>query len=125
SEPDPGAVGPDLLKVKGRIRRDWFDRFLEDPGRIHPGTPMPGILPKGKPATLPSVLDGDPAKQRDSLWGYFALGKEAPSPKPPPPLVATPPAANEAPLVAQIPIRLPAGGTVESISILFGSSDLL
>jgi glucose/arabinose dehydrogenase/mono/diheme cytochrome c family protein len=125
SEPDPGAVGPDLTRVQGRIRRDWFDRFLEDPGRIHPGTPMPGITPKGKPATLQSVLDGDPAKQRDALWAYFALGKAAPSPKPPAALAVTAPAAGEAPLVAQIPIRLPAGGTVESISILFGSSDLL
>src|SRR5262249_49518981 len=29
SEADPGAVGPDLTRVNGRIRRDWFDRFLE------------------------------------------------------------------------------------------------
>jgi glucose/arabinose dehydrogenase/mono/diheme cytochrome c family protein len=125
SEPDPGAVGPDLTRVHGRIRRDWFDRFLEDPGRVHPGTPMPGITPKGKPATLQSVLDGDPAKQRDALWAYLALGKDAPSPKPPPPLAVSAPAAGEAPLVAQIPIRLPAGGTVESITILFGRGDLL
>src|SRR5207244_3738167 len=31
SEPDPGAVGPDLTKAAGCIRRDWFDRYLEAP----------------------------------------------------------------------------------------------
>lgn len=124
-DPDPGAVGPDLTKVKGRIRREWFDRFLEDPARVHPGTPMPSIMQKGKPAMLTSVLDGDPDKQRDALWAYFALGKDAPSPKPPPALIVSAPEPGEAPLVAQVPIRLPSGTPVESISILFGSSDLL
>src|SRR5262249_24972541 len=51
SEPDPGAVGTDLTRVTRRIRRDWFDRFLEGPMRSHPGTPMPAIFQKGKPAT--------------------------------------------------------------------------
>ena len=41
SESDPGAVGPDLTKIIGRIRRGWFERFLEDPARFHPGTPIP------------------------------------------------------------------------------------
>src|SRR5207302_638324 len=44
SKSDPGAVGPDLVRVVGRIRREWFDRFLEDPGRFAPGTPMPTIF---------------------------------------------------------------------------------
>lgn len=125
SEADPGAVGPELTRVQGRIRRDWFARFLEEPGRSHPGTPMPGIFPKGKKATLMSVLDGDPEKQREALWAYFALGKEAPSPKPPPPLAVTAPTGDEGPLVAQVPIRVPGVGSIESISILFGSADLL
>src|SRR5204863_129528 len=61
--PDPAAIGPDLTRTAGRIRRDWFDRYLENPMRFHPGTPMPGVFPHGKPAMLASVLDGDPAKQ--------------------------------------------------------------
>jgi glucose/arabinose dehydrogenase len=125
SEPDPGAVGTDLTRVTGRIRRDWFDRYLEGPARSHPGTPMPAIFSKGKPATLPSVLDGDPVKQKEALWNYFALGKEAPGPKPPPPLPVPTPVAGEPPLVAQVPVRLPGGDIVESICILYDSHDLV
>jgi glucose/arabinose dehydrogenase/cytochrome c551/c552 len=125
SEPDPGAVGTDLTRVTGRIRRDWFDRYLEGPARSHPGTPMPTIFIKGKAATLASVLDGDPAKQKEALWSYFALGKDAPGPKPPPPLPVPAPLVGEAPLVAQIPVRLPGGDLVESLCILYDSHDLI
>jgi glucose/arabinose dehydrogenase/mono/diheme cytochrome c family protein len=125
SPADPGAVGPDLTRVASRIRRDWFDRFLEDPSRSHPGTPMPSIFARGKPALLSAILDGDPVRQKDALWNYFALGKEAPSPKPPPPVPVTAPSAAESPLIAQIPIRLPDGHTVESLCVLSNSHDLL
>jgi mono/diheme cytochrome c family protein len=63
AESDPGAVGTDLTRVAGRIRRDWFDRYLEGPARIHPGTPMPTIFPHGQPATLTTVLEGDARRQ--------------------------------------------------------------
>jgi hypothetical protein len=125
SEADPGAVGTELTRVPGRIRRDWFDRYLEGPARFHPGTPMPSIFSRGQPASLSSVLDGDPRKQREALWSYFALGKDAPSPKPPPPMPVASPALGEPPLIAQIPIRLPDGKTVESISVLYASHDLI
>ncbi len=125
SQPDPGALGPELTRLTGRIRRDWFDRFLDNPARSHPGTPMPSVFFRGKPALLGTVLDGDPARQKEALWSYFALGSKAPSPKPPPPLAVTPPAPGGPPLVAQIPIRLADGTSLESISILTGDNDLL
>ena len=123
--PDPVAIGPDLTRTAGRIRRDWFDRYLESPMRFHPGTPMPGVFPHGKPATLTSVLDGDPAKQKDALWAYLTLGKDAPSPAAPPAIPVTPPARGEEVIVAQIPIRLPDGKVVESITVLSADHDLL
>jgi glucose/arabinose dehydrogenase len=125
SDPDPGAVGPDLTRVSSRIRRDWFDRFLENPARCYPGTPMPAVFPRGSPALLSSVLDGDAGRQRDALWAYCVLGKDAPSPKPAPPVAVTAPAKGEPPLVAQIPIHLATGGVVESICLLYGNHDLL
>lgn len=124
SQPDPGAVGPDLTRVAGRIRRDWFDRFLDAPLRSVPGTPMPAIFEHGQPARLTSVLDGDSQKQKDALWSYFAQGKHAPVPKPPPALPITASAAD-APLVAQIPIRMPDSSVVESLAFLNASNDLL
>jgi len=125
AENDPGSIGPDLTKAFGRIRRDWFDRYLENPARAHPGTPMPSIFAKDKPATLTAVLDGDSAKQKDALWSYFALGRSAPSPKPPPPLPVTAPAAGEPAIVGQIPVRVPGGGVVESICVLTADHDLI
>ena len=82
--------------MAGRVRREWFERFLEGPARSHPNTPMPTIFERGKPASLAAVLDGDAARQREALWHYFAMGKDAPNPKAPPPVpVAAPPAVVE------------------------------
>jgi mono/diheme cytochrome c family protein len=122
--PDPVATGPDLTRTAGRLRRDWFDKYLESPLRFYPGTPMPAIFPHGKPATLNNILEGDPAKQKDALWAYFAKGKDAPSPKPPPPVPVDSPTTEDAPLVAQIPIRVN-NKPVESISLLSSANDLL
>jgi mono/diheme cytochrome c family protein/cytochrome c551/c552 len=125
ASPDPGATGPDLTRTAGRLRRDWFDRYLESPMRFHPGTPMPAVFTHGQLAPLNTVLDGDPAKQKDALWAYLARGKDAPSPAPPPPLPIAAPAAGEPLLAAQVPIRLSDGRFVESITLLSADHDLL
>lgn len=125
SEPDPGAVGTDLTRLTGRVRRDWFDRYLEGPARSHPGTPMPAIFGRGKPASLATVLDGDANRQKEALWSYFALGKEAPVPKPAPLMPVPSPSSGESPLVAQIPVRLPGGKTLEGLCLLYATHDLI
>jgi cytochrome c2 len=123
ADPDPGAVAPELTTLTRRINREWFDRWLNEPSRIVPGTPMPQIFKLGKPATLGHLLEGDAEKQKDALWNYFALGPDAPAPRPPPalPLVVPP----DGPLVAQIPVQLPEKKAVESILVLFPTNDLL
>ncbi|MBX3421372.1 MAG: hypothetical protein KF752_07420 [Pirellulaceae bacterium] len=121
--PDPIAIGPDLTRTLGRVRRDWFDRFVESPMRFAPNTPMPDIFPHGQPATLAHILDGDSDKQKAALWAYLSLGKDAPSPTPPLPVPVQPP--REGVIVAQIPIRLPDGSVVDSISVLNAHHDLL
>jgi hypothetical protein len=40
AEPDPGAIAPELTTVTRRINREWFDRWLNEPSRIPPGTPI-------------------------------------------------------------------------------------
>src|SRR5581483_8329790 len=62
---------------------------------------------------------------KDALWAYLARGKDAPSPAPPPPLPVAAPAVGEPLLAAQIPIRLPDGRWVESVSLLTADHDLL
>jgi cbb3-type cytochrome oxidase cytochrome c subunit len=121
---EPGTVGPELTSLTTRIRRDWFDRFLDDPPRLHPGTPMPSIFRRGEPAPLRSVLDGDATRQKDALWAYLAQGKKAESPRPRPP-IAIPLPPGEPPLVAQIPVQLPDMSVIESISILYRNHDAI
>jgi hypothetical protein len=123
AEPDPGAIAPELTTVTRRIRREWFDRWLEDPARVQPGTPMPQIFKHGQPATLGHVLEGVAAKQKEALWAYFSLGKDAPAPKPLPLLPLEVPA--DGPLVAQIPLMMPDKKFVESLCVLTSSNDLL
>jgi len=123
AEPDPGAIAPELTTVTRRIRREWFDRWVEDPARLHPGTPMPQIFKHGQPATLRQILDGNAALQKEALWAYLSLGKDAPAPKPLPLLPLEVP--SDGPLVAQIPLILPDNKAVESLCVLFPTNDLL
>jgi mono/diheme cytochrome c family protein len=101
AESDPGAIGPEITTLAQRLRRDWFDRWIEDPARIHPGTPMP-------------KLAAEALRERDAFWAYFLLGPDAPSPKPPPALPI------DGPLVAQIPV-----GKAESIVGLWDGDAVL
>ena len=39
----PGANGPDLSMLAGRIRKPWFDRWVRDPSRIVPRMEMPAV----------------------------------------------------------------------------------
>lgn len=123
--PDPGATGPDLTRVIGRVKREWFDRFLEGPHRSFPGTPMPAIFQRGQPASIATVLDGDVARQKDAIWAYLALGPSAPAPTPPPPVPVAAPQPGEPVQVSQIPLRLPDNKVVESVAILSSHADLL
>jgi mono/diheme cytochrome c family protein/glucose/arabinose dehydrogenase len=120
---EPGTVGPELTSLTTRIRREWFDRFLDDPLRVYPATPMPSIFRRGEPASLSSVLHGDATQQKDALWAYLAQGKKATSPKPPAPIPV--PVPRGAPIVAQIPVQLPNATLVESICVLYDSHDVL
>jgi mono/diheme cytochrome c family protein len=71
--------GLELTTLAERLEESWFHRFLEQPQRFVPLTVMPGFWPDGQ-SPLPAVLGGDPGRQRDALWQYFARGPEAPEP---------------------------------------------
>ena len=38
-----GTRGTDLALVPNRIRRDWFDRWMDNPQRLAPGTHLPAV----------------------------------------------------------------------------------
>jgi mono/diheme cytochrome c family protein len=66
----PGTIGIDLADVGIRIQREWFEAFLRNPAGLKKNTRMPTFFPDGKSA-VPKILDGDAARQIDSLWAYF------------------------------------------------------
>jgi glucose/arabinose dehydrogenase/cbb3-type cytochrome oxidase cytochrome c subunit len=119
---EPGTVGPEMTSLTSRIRRDWFDRFLDNPLRVYPGTPMPAIFQRGQPAAL-DVLHGDAGKQKDAIWAYLAQGKKAASPRPREPI--TIPVPPGTPLVSQIPVQLPDLTLIESLCVLYDSHDAI
>ena len=122
---EPSSAGPELTTVTKRIRREWFDRWLENPLRIHPQTPMPAVFRKGQPATINNVLNGDPQRQKDALWTYLSRGADAPDPRRKPAFALAAPLPGEPPQVAQIPLRTPDLGLVESISLWNDHHDLV
>ena len=123
-EPDPGSIGPELSTATRRLRRAWFDRWLGDPARFQPGTPMPQLLPLAERATLRNVLGGDSRHQGQAIWEFLALGASAPDPAPLPPIPVEMPADGSA-MVALVPVRLPGGEKVESITVGTAARDLL
>ena len=125
TEPDPAAVGPDLASVARRIRRGWFDRWLEDPQRYHPGTPMPSFFPRGGTPGQREILGGDAVLQRDALWSYFARSDNAPNPEPRASEPIEPPPGKLGVMVGQIPLEVPGRGWVESLVLWSASRDLV
>jgi mono/diheme cytochrome c family protein len=124
SATEPGSVGPDLTTVAQRVQYSWFTRFLDDPQRIYPGSPMPAIFKHGEPAPLKNFLGGDAAKQKEALWAYLSQGKKAASPGPKPPLALSPPKPGEAPWVLQIPVQLPDHTLLESLTLWTSNGEM-
>lgn len=73
-----GTRGTDLANVTNRLRRDWFDRWMDNPQRLAPGTQMPQYFLGGK-AQIP-LLGADPVKHSAAMWDYLALGPGLPLP---------------------------------------------
>jgi mono/diheme cytochrome c family protein len=52
-----------------RLRREWYDRWMDHPAAVTPGSKMPRYSEKGK--SQRPELDGDAAKQFDAIWQYL------------------------------------------------------
>lgn len=65
---EPETLGPDLALAHRRMTRRYFRRWIADPQRILPGTPMPQFLQPV--AALPGTLDD----QLDAIWAL--LGRD-------------------------------------------------
>ena len=77
--PNSGTRGPDLAGMNQRVRYKWYQRWLEQPQRMQPGTRMPSVFMEGK-SLVSSVFDGSADKQAEAIWGYLSLGPTLPLP---------------------------------------------
>jgi mono/diheme cytochrome c family protein len=59
----PNARGSQLGEIGGRIRREWFDRWVRDPARIVPKMEMPAVQ-----QSIRGVLDRDLDAQLAAVW---------------------------------------------------------
>jgi len=61
---EPETLGPDLALAHRRMTERYFDRWIGNPQRIIPGTPMPQFLQPVATANLSGTLD----RQLDTIW---------------------------------------------------------
>ena len=67
----PGIQAIDLVNTTGRLKHDWFHRYLADPQVFRPGTRMPSAWPTTGKSYLPAILDGDVTSQIEAVWSYL------------------------------------------------------
>jgi mono/diheme cytochrome c family protein len=69
---EPANMAPDLARVPERLRADWIGHWLEDPGKIQPGTRMPSNFPVDpQENAYPDILGGDQKKQIEAVRSYL------------------------------------------------------
>lgn len=57
-----------------RLRREWYDRWMDNPGSVTPGTKMPQYAPGGQSPN--PALNGDAAQQFNAIWQYLQSVKK-------------------------------------------------
>ncbi|WP_105334579.1 cytochrome c4 [Blastopirellula marina] len=68
--------GIDLLTMPERLNKEWFHRFLRNPGAFRARTIMPTAWPNGV-AAYKDILDGNTDDQINAIWDYLSLGTSA------------------------------------------------
>lgn len=64
--------GPNLAGVPGRLRQDYYHRWMHWPQRIAPTTPMPRYTKDRDHAVNDSVASGNAEQQFDAIWSWIA-----------------------------------------------------
>lgn len=76
-----GLQALDLGLLTGRLKHDWFQRYMANPQVFRPGTRMPSAWPTTGKSYLPAILDGDVPKQIEAVWMYLLDRDKAPFPE--------------------------------------------
>jgi mono/diheme cytochrome c family protein len=67
-----GERGREFTELGMSVREDWFRRWMRNPSRIRPGTPMPMFFAGMEPEIA--------EKKITDLWRVISLGRRMPSP---------------------------------------------
>lgn len=63
------VMGINFDQSSTRLRREWYDRWMDHPAAITPTTKMPQYAPSG--VSQNAALEGDGKKQFDAIWQYL------------------------------------------------------
>jgi mono/diheme cytochrome c family protein len=61
-----GKTAPDFTRVVERVGREWFHRWVSNPARIIPGTPMPAFS-----SPVAGIAGDDLSTQMEILWWFL------------------------------------------------------
>ncbi|MEX2215752.1 MAG: c-type cytochrome [Phycisphaeraceae bacterium] len=70
------AQGINFAYLQERLRKEYYMRWMLNPGRVSPGTRMPKFASDDGTTPFFDVLEGDATKQFDAMWQYFMSGRE-------------------------------------------------
>jgi len=62
----PTSSAPDFTMAARRVSHAWFQRWVSNPARIIPGTPMPAFA-----ASIPGIAGRDLGVQKEILWRFL------------------------------------------------------
>jgi mono/diheme cytochrome c family protein len=70
--------GIELLTARGRLRHEYYTRWLADPPRLDPDSRMPKYAGANGKTAFTEILGGDAAQQFEAIWQF--LGSQPPTP---------------------------------------------
>lgn len=68
--------GIELLTARGRLRHEYYTRWLLDPPRLDPDARMTKYADDKGHTAITDVLDGDASKQFEAIWQYLGSRRE-------------------------------------------------
>ncbi|HEU4418270.1 MAG TPA: c-type cytochrome [Planctomycetota bacterium] len=64
-------IGIELVTARGRLRHEYYTRWLQDPPRLDPDARMPKYSDAKGRTAFTEILGGDAAQQFEAIWQYL------------------------------------------------------
>ena len=64
-------IGIELVTARGRLRHEYYTRWLQDPPRLDPDARMPKYSDAKGRTAFTEILDGDGKQQFEAIWQYL------------------------------------------------------